>query len=97
MKSYFNTTLDSLPTELENIKNARKQEQAILVIFKTYKVPLTPSFIWQVYCTIMRNENTPITSIRRAISVLKSKGLVEKCNKKAEGLYGKPEFYYELC
>jgi len=40
--------------------------------------------------------NPPLTSIRRAMSNLSTRGLLVKTNKQHPGLYGRPEYYWKL-
>lgn len=75
------------------MKNTPKsQEQAVLKIFKDKK-KLSASEAWLLY---NKKDNTPITSIRRAITDLCSEGELVKTLKTKEGLYGKPEHIYKI-
>ena len=76
----------------EEIRKAQKQEEKILAVFKCARAKLiTPP---EVYTAL--GERYPITSIRRAITNLTNAGLLEKTDKKKEGLYGKVNYCWRL-
>ncbi len=41
------------------------------------------------------DNGTPLTSIRRAITVLTNKGLLQKTDEQISGVYGKPEYVWK--
>ena len=93
MKHYFNTT-NLVNTELrEAVKNATKQEDEILIIFKHNKI-LTASQAWLIYSKF--HPNCPLTSIRRAITNLMNNGDLVKTTTNKIGIFNKPEYYYKL-
>lgn len=86
-KEYFNTT-DVVGDELERYKiKASSQTAKVYALFKAMgDEPMTPS-----ECFGMMDGHAPITSIRRAISVLTKHGLLQKTKIKSVGMYGRPE------
>lgn len=77
-------------------EDTKRQENLILFIFKQnpYK-KFSPSDIWNFFIT-NTNHNWPLTSIRRSITDLTSDGVLTKLDETKKGLYGKPEFYWQL-
>ena len=67
-------------------KKAKTQEQRILEFFQTYAVIAGPSYVKRKVLP-----NAPLTSVRRAITNLASKGKLRKTSTQAKGFYGKPE------
>ena len=63
--NYFNTTEEPAERVKEYKAKAQTQEQKILDIFRYFDDPLSAE---DVYCHF--NKRTPLTSIRRAITVL---------------------------
>ena len=90
--SYFNTTniIDPLLKNHEN--KAKSQEQKVLNIYRKSKKGLTASEVFRQY----PEKNTPLTSIRRAISNLFNDRFIEKTPLKREGIYGRTEFIYTI-
>lgn len=93
--NYFNTTgLKGQQLKLA-IENASTQEQLVLEVFNTLKSEIyTASDVFKYYEGGVHN--APLTSWRRAITCLKNKGILAKTLHKKTGLYGKPEYYYQL-
>ena len=75
---------------MEKIEKAEKQEEIILKLYRKH-IFLSAT---QVYAYF--DESTPITSIRRAITVLTDKGLLKKTEDFVQGGYGKREHIYKL-
>jgi hypothetical protein len=74
-----------------------KQELEIISVFKRVKTILTPFDVQKHYEE--NNPAVPITSIRRAMTNLTEKGILEKMPKEhgmKDGLYGKPNHYWKL-
>ena len=90
---YFNTTNEEGDILKEHGLKANKQAVKILKFFKQKKDKFTPSQIWR---EVFNPDETPLTSIRRAITVLTNKGVLEKTEEKVEGIYGRPEHKWEL-
>ena len=89
---YYNTNKE-VGSTLENSKlNTNTQEKAILKIFVDNN-RLSASETWNIYD---KKENTPITSIRRAITNLCNESKLIKTEDTTNGLYGKKEHIYQL-
>jgi hypothetical protein len=90
--SFHNTTGLS-GSELEvRMEKAKSQDEDVLEIFQSkYTVTLTPemALTYLQAAHPERYKNTPLTSIRRAFSNLKNKGLIRKLdNVKVAGNFG---------
>ena len=89
-KHYFNTTAESAQIELDFERKAVKQEAAILSILQRYNrgftcfdlLPLLPN-------------NTPVTSIRRALTLLHQAGLIHRIGRRKE-MYGRSNYVYGI-
>tara|TARA_R110002020_G_scaffold267311_3_gene482436 strand:+ start:1700 stop:2044 length:345 start_codon:yes stop_codon:yes gene_type:complete len=90
--SYYNTNTEQGSELTKSNEKAKSQEEKILKIFKI-KNKLSASEAWAIYDNKI---NTPITSIRRAITNLCSDGELFKTNEKIIGIYGKKEHIYML-
>ena len=93
-QSFHNTT-GAKGCQLEGYEHkAQNQEDVILRFFKENKIMYTPSqaLNW------LRDDlgNPPLTSIRRAMSNLSTRGLLVKTDKQHTGPYGRPEYYWKL-
>ena len=88
---YFNSTNETGQTLLSFTDKANNQEGIILDVFNTYFRPLTWSDV-QRLLPVSMNE----ISIKRSISCLKKKGILEKTSEKEIGIYGKPNYKYKL-
>lgn len=93
--SYFNTTNLKGPQLDKEVVNAKNQVEAIKMIYRKTKYPMSPSEVERAY-RLMTHKRISINSIRRAISDLTRQGFLSKLNKKKEGPWGKPEHYWEL-
>ncbi len=89
-KDYYNTINESGPILKKSSSKAKKQKEQILAIYKHTLRPMTPAEIWESYG--FKNNNTPLTSVRRAITNLEADGLLKKTNIQKPGLYGKTNF-----
>ena len=94
MESFYNTT-NERGTQLQMFTDkAITQEQKIMVIFKQY-YRLTAYECYQHY--LLKHEvNTPLGSIRRAITNLTSKDKLVMTDLKKKGGYGKNNYIYKL-
>ena len=94
--NFFNTiNLEGKALEVAN-KKAVSQEDRIIRIFKQSVYPdLTASEVHKLY-QLMNGCDTPITSIRRAMTTLSKSGRLVKTSKARTGLYGKPNYTYKL-
>ena len=98
--SYFNTTNIRYKALQNEIANAKKQEERILLIFNKFKDKgMTPYNVLRVYTAFFCQENAitpPLTSIRRAITNLTNKSMLEKTGKMKDEIYGKPNNIWRL-
>ena len=90
---HHNTTNESESTLKEYNKKVNRQERKILDFFKDQNRRLTPSQVW-VNCFDV--DDTPLTSVRRGISNLTKVGKLVKTLHKKPGIFGRPEYYWEL-
>ena len=90
-KSYYNTLNETTEIKLNSEKKARKQEDLIFSIFRHFvNKPMTPTEIWEK--TGLRENNVPLTSIRRAITNLEKQGKIIKTDQQRDGMYGKKNY-----
>ena len=89
---YHNTTNQSKDFVDKQIEVCKTQEDTIYNIFIARK-QLSPSQAWEIYQTLT-GKNTPITSIRRAISNLSKEGYLAITTRTIAGMYNKPEHIY---
>ena len=82
--------MDATAKELTKIKRER-QEKRILKLFREHK-KLSCSQVFKLY----NCKDTPITSIRRAVTNLSYNYKVVKTNETVIGFYGKNERIYKL-
>jgi hypothetical protein len=91
--TFYNTT--SLPQEeLHHERvNAQRQEDRVLQFFRDWPgKDFTPAEVFEAgVCG-----SAPITSVRRALTNLTSKGLLVRCNSQRVGLYGKQNYAWRL-
>lgn len=90
IKGFFNTIGEVGETLKESKANANKQESRILELMTE---PCTPFEVHRLYC--LKYPEVPITSIRRAMSNMSSKGLLEKTDQKKTEKYGKSNFVWK--
>lgn len=89
--SYHNTTSEGGESLRTYRQIARGQDREVLDFFATRKTnPSTPSEVHDALYAGQRG-NTPLTSVRRAITNLTNAGLLKKTNLKKRGVYGRPE------
>lgn len=91
MKEFYNTTNQSGDQLEMFIKKAMNQEDKVMLIFKKH-YQLTAHECWVKFSGV----NTPLTSIRRAMTNLTSKGKLIMTDKKKEGQYGRDNYIYKL-
>ena len=90
--SYYNTNNESGNTLRRSRSNSTNQEQAITAVFNSRPGrKMTP---FDVQDDI--GHQTPITSIRRAITNLTIKGVLKKCDTMKLGRYSKMNHCWEL-
>lgn len=90
---FFNTIHLSGEALKEALAQCNNQAERILKILSNGK-PKTPAEVHGVYQS--HYANTPITSIRRAITNLTINGELEKLEEMKEGNYGKPNHKWKI-
>lgn len=94
MKTFYNTISLSGPDLKKAVENAKKQEDAIFLIYEHTGKPYSPSQILRL--TEKAGKCWPITSIRRAITNLENEGKLIKTEHMREGMFGKPEHLWAI-
>lgn len=89
MSAYFNTTRLKGDELRAAIRQAEKQEAAVLVIYENAVRPLSPSQVWHL-CW-QAGKQWPVTSVRRAIHTLTDRELLCKTDQLVRGPYRMPE------
>ena len=90
---YYNTN-NLKGDELEKAeRKAETQESKILKFFSIYRKKY---FAPHQIVDILFYDNTPLTSVRRAITNLEQKGLLTKTNNMIDGPFGKPVHTWTL-
>ena len=92
---YYNTLNIGGQNLLNAIENAKKQEDRIMVIMQAKRRPMSPSQIFEVYKSWFTG-NTPLTSIRRALTNMTKADKLEMTDIQVQGIYGKPEHKWQL-
>ena len=88
--TYYNTN-NELGDELRKSREKTEtQEDLVLRAFRRTGKPLSPSFLVPLF------PETPLTSIRRAITDLANAGYLEKTETLVQGTYGKNEHQWRL-
>ena len=90
--SHFNTTNEVGAKLKWMAAKTKTQEERVLNIFKSSKTGLTASEVFLQY----QDQRTPLTSIRRAITVLAGLKKLVKTTEKREGMFGRNEYVYRL-
>ena len=92
-RSHFNTTHES-GAKLDDYEGkARSQEDLILGYFMlNYPHARSPSQVQER----LGLHYVPLTSIRRAMTNLTTRGKLEKTDQKVKGQYGRPEYCWRL-
>ena len=90
--TYYNTT-DSVAPERDLFESqARSQEEVLAVFFNNN--PLGQYQPSQIQTTLF--PNAPITSVRRALTNLTERGILEKTTIQRQGPYGRPEYLWRM-
>ena len=89
--AYYNTTRQKGEQLKVSWKKTKSQDDKVMEYFYE-RGKGTPSEVWIYF----RDSNVPITSIRRSITNLTSSNLLSKTNNKKEGVYGRPEYVWEI-
>lgn len=98
--TYYNTTNQSGAALTLSVKNAKNQNEAVLMYFQCRSVVqpyISPS---EVYYGLLNlgiiGTKVPMTSIRRSITTLTKKGKLVKTQTKVEGAYGREEYCWTV-
>ena len=94
MTDYYNTT-NAVGVDLVNLQIKAKGQQKIVLELFGYFPKMSGSMAHRKYQIVTGKGKTPITSIRRALSDLASKGLIVQTNEKIIGNYGVNEYFYQ--
>jgi len=90
---YYNTNGEVGKVLAESNKKAYAQEEKIKSYFEVFNVELTCE---NLYFNIFKNDNVPLTSVRRAVHNLVKKGVLIATGNKRLGMYGKYVMIYKL-
>ncbi len=94
-KVYFDTTHLGQSEVIERTNKAITQNEIVLDLFKKHR-KLTPQMCFEILLHQSKiNANTPLTSIRRSISVLTKQEHLEKLEEKRIGSYGASEYFWQ--
>jgi predicted ArsR family transcriptional regulator len=94
--TYFNTTHRAGKELAEYKEKATSQEELILRYFLSRpKQFATPSKVLR-RCFICHGQNVPITSVRRAMTNLTKSGDLVKTEHTMIGVFGRPEYFWQL-
>ena len=89
--TYYNTTRQKGKQLEVSWKKTKSQDDKVMEYFHAHG-KATPSEVWIHF----RDSNVPITSIRRSITNLTNSNLLSKTDNKKEGVYGRPEYVWEI-
>lgn len=84
MTSYYNTNEETGDTLDQSVIQSKYQESVILALFNDVQVGMTPCEVHSIL-----TNGWPITSIRRAMTNLTSRGELLKTRTMRKGIYGK--------
>ena len=91
--AYYNTTRQKGEQLEVAWDKTKSQDDKVMEYFHAHG-KATPSEVWIHF---NENENNvPITSIRRSITNLTNSNYLSKTNNKKEGVYGRPEYVWEI-
>lgn len=92
-QSYYQTTALTEAQATEYNQKAEAQEEKILRWFKSHPDSLkSPSQIWEE----LFPSNSPLTSVRRAITNLTRRGELIKTEEQVNGVFGRPEHLWRV-
>lgn len=91
---FFNTIHLNISELKDATHNVNKQEMRITEIFKSAKLPLSPSMVHHIYNHIF--PPVPITSIRRALTNLSNDNVLTKTDAMSMGEHGKHQHIWKL-
>lgn len=95
MRDFYNTIAESNHIEYNSIRRCQTQQDKILAYFRMNpSKEFTP---FQVQRELSHEfVNTPITSIRRAMTNLTEQGFLQKTNIQRKGAYNKKNYTWRL-
>ena len=95
---YYNTTNETGISLKTNFEKADNQTRLTLAVFQTYPNDnLSANDVWSFLIDNESiNEQTPLTSIRRAITDLTNAGKIVKTNRKVLGSAGRKTYTWRL-
>ena len=95
---YYNTTNEKGDKLISNLKKAKNQKEIVLSKFQlNWNKEFTPETMeHELKSENLINENTPLTSIRRAFSDLKKEGYITKTDQKHIGHFGRMTYLWKL-
>lgn len=91
---YYNTNHEEGEVLQQSVEKAKNQEDIVLDFFR--KNPDKSFTPFDLQYNEVFDDSVPITSIRRAITNLCKKKLLEKTVEKREGCYGKDNYCWRL-
>lgn len=93
---YHNTTHESGQLLLEYQEQAKTQEEAIFRIFQHRPDQMMTPFEVKNILDFITQNDTPITSVRRALTDLTSEGKLRRTKAKVIEKYNRPNFFWML-
>jgi hypothetical protein len=95
---YYNTTNEKGDKLISNLKKAKNQKEIVLSKFQlNWNKEYTPETMeYELKSEDLINQNTPLTSIRRAFSDLKKEGYITKTDHKHIGHFGRMTYLWKL-
>jgi len=93
-QSFYNTTHEKGETLEVFHRKADRQDMKVLNAFSIF-LKLSPEECWKLF--YFQEKGVPLTSIRRSITNLTKAGKLVKTNEKRIGIYGRPEYIWEIC
>lgn len=91
--NFFNTIELSGPPLVEATEQACKQDDRVLLILKKLG-KATPFMVSEIYNKLY--PECPVTSIRRSLTVLTTKGFLIMCDEMKVERYNKPNHYWKI-
>lgn len=88
-ESYYNTTRSAGRDLGDYERTAQGQELAVAEFYRQRRTPASPSEVHRALAT-----RAPLTSIRRAITNLTRRGVLEKLDDQVPGPYSRPEYLW---
>jgi len=92
MPSYHNTIHETGRALAKREKKAKSQDRLVYDLFRKMGRAMSASEIYRLW----PEHKTPLTSVRRSITNLKNAAMLVKTSEKVMGLYGSPEYKYQL-